>query len=46
MGGSGAAAGSSGEVTTDGLAQSTVAIIDVDESSPTYLEVRTWLTNN
>jgi DNA-binding beta-propeller fold protein YncE/predicted GH43/DUF377 family glycosyl hydrolase len=35
-----------GEVTTDGLAQSTIAVIDVEESSPTYLEVRTWITNN
>jgi len=35
-----------GEVTNSGLAQSTLAIIDVDETSPTYLEVRTWVTNN
>ena len=35
-----------GEVDNSGLAQSTVAIIDVDESSSTYLEVRTWLTND
>lgn len=35
-----------GEITDAGLAQSTLAIIDVDETSPTYLEVRTWVTNN
>ena len=35
-----------GEITDSGLAQSTLAIIDVDETSPTYLEVRTWVTNN
>jgi DNA-binding beta-propeller fold protein YncE/predicted GH43/DUF377 family glycosyl hydrolase len=35
-----------GEITGNGLAQSTLAIIDVDETSPTYLEVRTWVTNN
>ncbi len=35
-----------GEVDNDGLAQSTLAIIDVDETSPYYLEVRTWVTNN
>ena len=35
-----------GEVDNSGLAQSTVAIIDVDESNSTYLEVRTWLTND
>lgn len=35
-----------GEITDEGLAQSTLAVIDVDEASPTYLEVRTWVTNN
>jgi DNA-binding beta-propeller fold protein YncE len=35
-----------GEITDSGLAQSTLAIIDVDEASQTYLEVRTWVTNN
>jgi len=34
-----------GEVSNEGLAQSTLAVIDVDETSPTYLEVRTWVTN-
>ena len=34
-----------GEVSESGLAQSTLAIADVDETSPTYLEVRTWVTN-
>ena len=35
-----------GEVDQVGLAQSTLAIIDVDETSPSYLEVRSWVTNN
>jgi hypothetical protein len=34
-----------GEVSDTNLAESTLAIIDVDESSPTYLEVLTWVVN-
>ncbi len=34
-----------GEVTGRGLVESTLAIVDIDESSPTYLEVLTWVTN-
>ncbi len=34
-----------GEVSEDGLVESTLGVLDVDESSPTYLEVLTWLAN-
>ncbi len=34
-----------GEVAESGLAESTLVIVDVDESSPTYLEVLTWVVN-
>ena len=34
-----------GEVSPTNLAESTLAIIDVDETSPTYLEVLTWVVN-
>lgn len=30
----------------EGVAQSTLAVIDTDPASPTYLEVLTWLTND
>ncbi len=35
-----------GEVDNNGLVQSNLAIVDVDESSPTHLEVLTWITND
>ncbi|RME25427.1 MAG: hypothetical protein D6798_09010 [Deltaproteobacteria bacterium] len=34
-----------GEVSEDGVAESTLGVLDVDEDSPTYLEVLTWITN-
>ncbi len=34
-----------GEVSEEGVAESTLGVLDVDEDSPTYLEVLTWLTN-
>ena len=36
----------SGEVTEVGLAESTLGVLDMDEQSPTYLEVVTWLANH
>jgi len=35
----------SGEVSPTGLALSTLGVLDIDEESPTYLEVITWITN-
>lgn len=35
----------SGEVDPDGLTESTLGILDVDPTSPTYLSVLTWITN-
>ena len=34
-----------GEVAPSGLAESTLVIVDVDEDSPTYLDVLTWVVN-
>ncbi len=34
-----------GEVAESGLAQSTLAVLDVDPASPTFLEVLTWVVN-
>ena len=34
-----------GEVAESGETSGTLAVLDLDESSPTYLEVRTWVTN-
>jgi DNA-binding beta-propeller fold protein YncE/predicted GH43/DUF377 family glycosyl hydrolase len=34
-----------GEVNADGFAQATLAILDIDVSSPTYLQVLTWVVN-
>jgi len=35
----------SGEVTPEGLAQSTLGVLDIDPDSPTYLQVVTWIAN-
>jgi len=34
-----------GEVDEDGLALSTLGVLDLDETSPDYLEMRTWIVN-
>lgn len=34
-----------GEVSEDGEVSSTLAVLDIDESSPSYLEVVTWIAN-
>lgn len=34
-----------GEVAPSGLALSTLAVMDIDETSPTYLEVLTWIVD-
>jgi DNA-binding beta-propeller fold protein YncE len=34
-----------GEVAQSGLALSTLAVMDIDETSPTYLEVLTWIVD-
>jgi predicted GH43/DUF377 family glycosyl hydrolase/DNA-binding beta-propeller fold protein YncE len=35
----------SGEVTPEGVAESTLGILDLDPTSPTYLSVLTWIAN-
>ena len=34
-----------GETVPNGLAESSLVVVDVDESSPTYLEPLTWVVN-
>jgi hypothetical protein len=35
----------SGEVTPEGVVESTLGILDLDPTSPTYLSVLTWIAN-
>jgi DNA-binding beta-propeller fold protein YncE len=35
-----------GVVESSGATHSTIAVVDVDPESPTYLEVTTWITND